>query len=78
VPAAQRQRTARPELQHGRQRLDIVRSLAVALAAAGVATLRYDKRGSGESTGDYLTAGFDDEAADAGAAIAPRRPVMLP
>lgn len=47
------------------QRLDIASSLAAALADAGVATLRYDKRGVGESTGDYLLASFDDETADA-------------
>ncbi len=51
------------------QRLDIARSLATALADAGVATLRYDKRGVGESTGDYLSASFDDETSDAIAAL---------
>ncbi|MDJ0768145.1 MAG: CocE/NonD family hydrolase [Ilumatobacter sp.] len=51
------------------QRLDIARSLAAALADAGVATLRYDKRGVSGSTGDYLSASFDDETADAIAAL---------
>src|SRR5690625_5149077 len=36
-----------------RKRLDVTRQLAVALAEAGVASLRYDKRGVGESTGDF-------------------------
>ena len=35
----------------------------------GIASLRYDKRGVGESGGDYLSAGFDDETADARAAL---------
>lgn len=51
------------------QRLDIANSLAAALADAGVASLRFDKRGVGESTGDFLTASFDDEVADASAAL---------
>lgn len=51
------------------QRLDIARSLAAALADVGVATLRYDKRGVGESSGDHLRARFEDEVADAGAAL---------
>lgn len=51
------------------QRLDIAGALASALADAGVATLRYDKRGVGASSGDHLTASFDDEVADAVAAL---------
>lgn len=51
------------------QRLDVARSLATAMAGVGIATLRYDKRGVGESDGDYLSASFDDETADAVAAL---------
>lgn len=39
-------------------------------ARRGVAALIYDKRGSGESTGDWKTSTFDDLANDAAAAIA--------
>ncbi len=38
------------------QRLDISKALAEGLAARGVASLRYDKRGVGESGGDFVTA----------------------
>ena len=51
------------------QRLDIARSLAAALAEVGIATLRYDKRGVGASSGEYLTTSFDEELADACAAL---------
>ena len=49
--------------------LGVTRELAAALAAAGVATLRYDKRGVGASGGEYLSATFDDARADAEAAV---------
>jgi len=39
--------------------------LADALNRRGIAVLRYDKRGVGESTGNYATATFTDFAADA-------------
>jgi pimeloyl-ACP methyl ester carboxylesterase len=39
------------------------------LSGAGLATFRYDKRGVGESGGDYFAAGFHDNVADASAAI---------
>lgn len=51
------------------QRSDIARSLAVALAEAGIASLRYDKRGTGSSSGDYLRTGFDQETEDAATAL---------
>ncbi len=51
------------------QALNVAGALASALAARGVASLRYDKRGIGESGGDHLTAGFDEETDDAGAAL---------
>jgi len=43
--------------------------LADALARAGVAVLRYDDRGTGESTGDFSAALTEDFTADAAAAI---------
>jgi pimeloyl-ACP methyl ester carboxylesterase len=51
------------------QALDVAKVLASALAGRGVASLRYDKRGVGESGGTYLTTGFDEETADACAAL---------
>jgi uncharacterized protein len=53
-----------------RQRLGVAPAIAAALAARGVASLRIDKRGVGESGGDHLTSGFDRETADAAAALA--------
>lgn len=44
-------------------------ALAEALRANGIAVLRYDKRGVGESGGDYLRTGFHDERRDAQAAL---------
>ncbi len=46
----------------------ITGAIAEALAAAGVSTLRFDKRGVGASGGDFLTAGMDQRAADVRAA----------
>lgn len=54
---------------HKRLPLGLSRDLAHLLANAGWATLRYDKRGVGESTGDYLATGFYDELADAISAL---------
>jgi hypothetical protein len=45
------------------------RLLADALTREGVAVLRYDDRGVGESTGDFSSATLEDFAADAEAAI---------
>ena len=56
-----------------RQKLEIASAIAAALAARGVASLRIDKRGIGESGGDHLRAGFDRETADATAALAALR-----
>jgi uncharacterized protein len=50
-------------------RIGVDRAVAEALAAARVCTLRYDKRGVGASSGDYLRAGMDDRRADARAAL---------
>jgi dienelactone hydrolase len=45
------------------------RYLAVRLARAGHAALIFDKRGVGESTGDWRTAGLEELAGDARAAV---------
>ena len=55
---------------HRRMRLGIQRDLAAALAAAGIATLRYDRRGVGKSSGHFLPTGFHDNVDDAQAALA--------
>lgn len=47
------------------QRLDIFNVVAHALADCGIASLRYDKRGCGSSTGIFLTAGYSDFVQDA-------------
>jgi dipeptidyl aminopeptidase/acylaminoacyl peptidase len=46
------------------------RFLATQLATRGIAALIYDKRGVGQSNGDWRTATPDDLARDAGAAVA--------
>lgn len=51
------------------QRLDVFNTLAADLASVGFASLRYDKRGCGASTGSYHDAGQSDFLADAGAAL---------
>ena len=54
---------------HRRARFDVARQLATALAGAGIASLRYDKRGVGESPGDWRAAGLHDNVEDLGAAL---------
>jgi pimeloyl-ACP methyl ester carboxylesterase len=49
--------------------INIMGGLATHLAASGIASLRYDKRGVGSSDGDYLATGFHDNIADAQAAL---------
>lgn len=44
-------------------------AIAEALAAHGIASLRYDKRGAGASSGDFYAAGLNDNYADAQAAV---------
>lgn len=51
------------------QRLEIFNTLAHDLARRGVASVRYDKRGCGRSTGDFLRAGHSDHVADALACV---------
>jgi uncharacterized protein len=54
---------------HRRARFDVARQLAHALAAGGLASLRYDKRGVGESPGDWRRAGLHDNVDDLGRAL---------
>jgi hypothetical protein len=49
-------------------RLDLTRALAEAVATVHVSTFRYDKRGVGASSGDYLTTGMTQLLEDARAA----------
>ncbi|NCT90483.1 alpha/beta hydrolase [Cellulomonas sp. APG4] len=58
---------------HKRMPLGITRELAEALTAAGVATLRYDKRGVGATPGDWREAGFDTTTDDVRTALAALR-----
>ncbi|TDV44326.1 alpha/beta hydrolase [Actinophytocola oryzae] len=53
----------------GRVRMDLGRPLAVVLARHGIASLRYDRRGAGDTPGDWHTVGFLDNRADAAAAL---------
>jgi pimeloyl-ACP methyl ester carboxylesterase len=55
------------------QVLGIASALARALAAQGVASARYDKRGVRASPGDYYSVGFEQETSDARAALAALR-----
>ena len=54
---------------HRRARFDVSRQLAIALAEGGLASLRYDKRGVGESPGDWRAAGLHDNVDDLGRAL---------
>ncbi|MFD2093928.1 alpha/beta hydrolase family protein [Blastococcus deserti] len=53
---------------HRRARFGVARQLAHALAAGGLASLRYDKRGIGDSPGHWRTAGLHDNVDDLGRA----------
>ncbi len=55
---------------HPKLALVVTRELAAALAQAGIASLRYDKRGVGASGGDFLTTALDDARQDAVDALA--------
>jgi pimeloyl-ACP methyl ester carboxylesterase len=54
---------------HAKLPIGVTRELAEALADSGFATFRYDKRGVGESPGDWLAAGLGDNIDDASAAL---------
>jgi hypothetical protein len=54
---------------HRRARFDVARQLAHALTEAGFATYRYDKRGVGESRGDWRAVGLSDNVEDLGRAL---------
>ena len=54
---------------HKRLRFEVTAQLADALAQVGVASFRYDKRGVGQSPGDWRTVGFWDNVADAETAV---------
>ena len=58
---------------HAKLPIGVTRELAEALAGTGFATLRYDKRGVGESPGNWLAAGLGDNIDDASAALAALR-----
>jgi pimeloyl-ACP methyl ester carboxylesterase len=49
--------------------IDVMSQVAAHLAAAGIASLRYDKRGVGASDGSFHAAGFHDNVADSRAAL---------
>ena len=49
--------------------INVMAQIATHLAAKGITSLRYDKRGAGRSGGDYLSAGFHDNVDDARAAL---------
>ncbi|MGY1618565.1 alpha/beta hydrolase family protein [Geodermatophilus sp. SYSU D00691] len=55
---------------HKRARFDVARQLAHALADAGLASLRYDKRGVGESPGDWRRVGLLQNVDDLGEVLA--------
>jgi pimeloyl-ACP methyl ester carboxylesterase len=62
---------------HKRLALRVMALLADALAAHGWASVRYDKRGVGASSGDYLSTGLWDNIADAERVVEQAR-AMLP
>ncbi len=51
------------------QPLNIASAIAEHLATLGIASLRFDKRGIGASSGGYTTTGFNDETDDAATAL---------
>lgn len=59
-----------PEPDLPPDRLSLLPDLAALLARSGLVTLRYDKRGTGASTGDWDAADLEDLSEDAAAALA--------
>lgn len=57
------------DADHRRIPLGVSRDLAHVLAAKGIASARYDKRGVGRSTGSFLRASLADNQADAAAVL---------
>ncbi|WP_100371669.1 hypothetical protein [Bacillus sp. FJAT-45037] len=57
----------------GKKKFELYDSLSEAFVECGYATLRYDKRGVGETTGDYHEAGMWDLISDARASIRRRK-----
>ncbi|WP_436758150.1 alpha/beta hydrolase family protein [Streptosporangium sp. V21-05] len=53
----------------GRLRMELGPPMAAALAKDGIATLRYDRRGVGATSGDWRATGFADNRHDAAAAL---------
>ena len=53
----------------GKATRDVWRTLASRMALAGIASLRYDKPGCGQSEGDWTARGFEDRAHEALAAL---------
>ena len=54
---------------HKKIRLNALNDIARYLAQNGIASFRYDKRGVGQSGGDYWKTGFYDRVQDALAAL---------
>ncbi len=54
---------------HKKLRLNALSDISRELAGHGIASLRYDKRGVGQSGGDYFSTGFYDNVQDASAAF---------
>ncbi|PSK95456.1 hypothetical protein CLV63_115118 [Murinocardiopsis flavida] len=50
-------------------RMDLGAPVAAAMAAEGIAVLRYDRRGAGDTPGDWRAAGFTGNRRDAAAAV---------
>ncbi len=57
------------DTRHKKLHIDVSRQLAAALRDAGIASLRFDKRGVGDSELDWRAAGLTDNADDLAAAV---------